>query len=102
MRPCSVCKDREALPDWDTCQLCTGMAVRAFERVSRSPGPFKPVTLVLNTVIGQLDRDLSEFLHLTEDPELDAVDAHTLKHHADDLIGVGNKALETLAERSAN
>lgn len=60
----------------------------------------KPVTLDCNQTIGQLDRDLSEFLHLTEDPDLDEVDAHTLKHHADDLIGVGKKALETLEERA--
>jgi hypothetical protein len=59
----------------------------------------KPKALGINEVIGQLDRSLSEFLHLTEEPGLDVIDAQTLKHHADDLIGVGTKALENLRER---
>lgn len=46
-------------------------------------------------LIGRLDRLLSEFLLLTESP-IDVADWQTLKHHADDLIGVGNKALATL------
>lgn len=59
----------------------------------------KTVTLDFNQMIGNLDRMLSEFLHACEDPALDQVDAHTLKHHADDLIGVGTHALKKLAER---
>lgn len=46
-------------------------------------------------VIGRLDRILSEFLLLSEGP-LDDADWQTIKHHAGDLIGVGNKALENL------
>lgn len=49
--------------------------------------------------IGTLDRVLSELLVLAGREDLDEVDAQTLKHHADDLIGVGKKALEILAER---
>lgn len=59
----------------------------------------KVVRLSTDLVIGKLDRLLSEFLHLTESAKLDEVDAHTLKHHADDLIGVGTKALDTLKRR---
>lgn len=57
------------------------------------------VNLNTDTVIGNLDKVLSEFLHLTELPGLDEIDAQTLKHHADDLIGVGRKALDTLKVR---
>lgn len=46
-------------------------------------------------VIGRLDRLLSEFLLLTKAPA-DEADRQTLKHHADDLIGVGTKALSNL------
>jgi hypothetical protein len=49
--------------------------------------------------VGLLDRVLSEYLILTEREGLDEADAQTLKHHADDLIGVGQKALKTLKER---
>jgi hypothetical protein len=59
----------------------------------------KTIYLETNNIIGRLDRILSEFLLLTERNELDEVDAQTLKHHADDLIGVGTKALETLKGR---
>lgn len=45
--------------------------------------------------IGQLDRVLSEFLGLYS-PDLDEPDRQTLKHHADDLIGVGQKMHELL------
>lgn len=50
-------------------------------------------------VIGRLDRLLSEFLCTCENNQLDIADAQTLKHHADDLIGVGQKAHEILKER---
>lgn len=49
--------------------------------------------------IGRLDRSLSEFLDLF-DGELDEPDRQTLKHHADDLIGVGNAMLEKLKKVS--
>lgn len=47
-------------------------------------------------VIGRLDRCLSEFLALYAE-DLDEPDRQTLKHHADDLIGVGQKMREELA-----
>lgn len=62
------------------------------------PG-LKSVTVDFNQMIGYLDRMLSEFLHACDDPNLDEVDAHTLKHHADDLIGVGQHAKKKLADR---
>lgn len=48
--------------------------------------------------IGRLDRILSEFLLLCEedDPLLDEANIQTLKHHSDDLIGVGNAMLKRL------
>lgn len=61
----------------------------------------QPVGETLNETIGKLDRVLSEFLLLTEGC-LDAADAQTLKHHADDLIGVGKKALDTLGKRGVS
>lgn len=39
--------------------------------------------------IGRLDRCLSEFLDLYSG-SLDEPDRQTLKHHCDDLIGMGN------------
>jgi len=50
-----------------------------------------------DVVIGKLDRSLSEFLCLYEG-DLDEPDRQTLKHHADDLIGVGQKMLSELSE----
>lgn len=50
---------------------------------------------ILDLTIGRLDRLLSEFLLLAEG-DLDEADRQTIKHHADDLIGVGKKALATL------
>ncbi len=47
-------------------------------------------------VIGRLDRSLSEFLSLFTGDN-DSPDEQTLKHHADDLIGVGQKMLKNLA-----
>jgi len=52
-----------------------------------------------NLAIGSLDRSLSEFLSLYSS-ELDHSDRQTLKHHADDLIGVGNKMHELLNTES--
>src|SRR5688572_30058428 len=45
--------------------------------------------------IGRLDRCLSEFFGLFS-AGIDEPDRQTLKHHADDLIGVGNAVLEKL------
>lgn len=45
--------------------------------------------------IGRLDRCLSEFLDLFSS-DIDNPDRQTLKHHADDLIGVGNAMLEKI------
>lgn len=47
-------------------------------------------------MIGRLDRLLSEFLVVAE-TDLDEADLQTIKHHADDLIGVGNAALKRIA-----
>ncbi len=55
-------------------------------------------------MIGRLDRLLSEFLVAVDGglEPLDLADKQTLKHHADDLIGVGNAALERLAKGSSH
>ena len=50
-----------------------------------------------DSMIGRLDRCLSEFLSAAA-TELDEPDRQTIKHHADDLIGVGKKALELIKE----
>lgn len=50
----------------------------------------------LDAMIGKLDRLLSEFLIYADDRSLDEADRQTLKHHADDLIGVGKSALRKL------
>lgn len=47
-------------------------------------------------MIGRLDRLLSEFLIEAARPELDEADRQTIKHHADDLVGVGQKALSLM------
>lgn len=47
--------------------------------------------------IGKLDRVLSEFLALY-DANLDEPNRQTLKHHADDLIGVGKKMHSELSK----
>lgn len=47
--------------------------------------------------IGRLDRCLSEFLDLFSE-SIDEPDRQTLKHHADDLIGVGGAMLEKLSK----
>jgi hypothetical protein len=46
-------------------------------------------------MIGRLDRLLSEFLVQAE-CKMDEADWQTIKHHAEDLIGVGNAALKRL------
>lgn len=46
--------------------------------------------------IGQLDRLLSKVKVWSKDETIDEANRQTLKHHADDLIGVGNKMLEIL------
>jgi hypothetical protein len=54
-----------------------------------------------DAMIGRLDRVLSEFLSAARSGELDDADIQTIKHHADDLIGVGKAALEGCATTSA-
>lgn len=54
--------------------------------------PLRPV----DVVIARLDRLLSSFLLACDSETLDEADRQTLKHHADDLIGVGTAALERL------
>lgn len=49
-----------------------------------------------DAMIGRLDRLLSEFL-IAAKSDLDEADAHTIKHHADDLLGVGGAALKAIA-----
>jgi hypothetical protein len=49
-----------------------------------------------DNMIGRLDRLLSEFLSAAKDPSLDMADKQTIKHHADDLIGVGKAALDAV------
>ena len=51
--------------------------------------------------IGKLDRVLSEMIVLSE-TELDLADHQTMKHHAEDLIGVGTKILKTLERKERN
>lgn len=46
--------------------------------------------------IGLLDRMLSELKELALDPALDAADRQTVKHHAEDCVGLGNRVLEIL------
>lgn len=50
-------------------------------------------------MIGTLDRCLSEMILASEDTTIDGPDWQTLKHHAEDMIGAGNKILENLKER---
>lgn len=55
-----------------------------------------PTVRPLDIMIGRLDRLLSEFLIHASDETLDEADIQTIKHHADDLIGVGKAALRRL------
>lgn len=55
----------------------------------------------LDRMIGRLDRLLSEFLVEAADSTLDEPDRQTIKHHADDLIGVGKRALELLGKAAS-
>lgn len=57
--------------------------------------PVTDIPRPFDLMIGKLDRLLSEFLLAAEGP-LDGPDYQTVKHHADDLIGVGNAALKRL------
>jgi hypothetical protein len=52
------------------------------------------------TVIGLLDRCLSELKILAQHPQLDESDIQTVKHHAEDCIGLGNRVLEILNDRA--
>lgn len=48
-----------------------------------------------DSMIGRLDRLLSEFL-IAAKSDLDDADRQTIKHHADDLIGVGHAAIDAI------
>lgn len=50
--------------------------------------------------VGQLDRSLSELKILSEQ-NLDQADFQTVKHHAEDCIGLGKKVLENLNKKGA-
>lgn len=51
-----------------------------------------------NQIIGELDYILSAFLLLHDDEMKSEENLQTLKHHADDLIGVGTTMLEKLGK----
>ncbi len=66
----------------------------AFELVSHFKGlladrPF-------DNMIGRLDRLLSELIDFAKNEVYDKPDEQTLKHHAEDMIGAGNKILELM------
>lgn len=82
------------------CGACNGLGTKPDKPSNGLPQRLLAPHVEINASIGELDRLLSEFLWLTEQDNLDTVDAHTLKHHADDLIGVAQKALETLRART--
>lgn len=46
--------------------------------------------------IGRLDRMLSELIESAASGSLDDPDKQTLKHHAEDMIGAGNKIIKLL------
>lgn len=49
--------------------------------------------------IGKLDRCLSELKLHALNPLLDEADIQTIKHHAEDCVGLGNRVLEILKAR---
>lgn len=48
--------------------------------------------------IGLLDRALSE-LKILALSDLDAADTQTVKHHAEDCVGLGNRVLQILESK---
>lgn len=50
----------------------------------------------MERLIGKMDRLLSESIIMSS-CLLDLADEHTLKHHAEDMIGAGKKILSNLA-----
>lgn len=52
----------------------------------------------INTEIGGLDRALSS-LKLIAMSNIDPANLQTVKHHAEDCIGLGNRVLQILAKR---
>lgn len=65
--------------------------------MSKVRGPGEDVRTAL--VIGNLDRALSE-LKLLALEDIDAADIQTVKHHAEDCIGLGQRLLEILAAKA--
>jgi hypothetical protein len=56
----------------------------------------------IDAMIGRVDRALSEILVAAgRAGELDAPDVQTLAHHADDLVGVGQKVRSLLVKIGA-
>jgi hypothetical protein len=51
--------------------------------------------------IGLLDRALSE-LKLLALSDIDAADIQTVKHHAEDCIGLGNRVLQILESKRSS
>ena len=49
-----------------------------------------------NLTIGRLDRVLSEMHSYSKDINLDIQNRQTLKHHAEDMIGLGEKIIKRL------
>lgn len=79
---------------------CTASALYLDEHLRQVEVTHEAVeaTRTFDVMIGKLDRLLSEFLiEAARGPHLDLADWQTLKHHADDLIGVGEAALKRLA-----
>ena len=52
-----------------------------------------------NLVIGTLDRVISEMLHYVETYNLDGPNIQTMKHHAEDMIGSGNKIINIIIDK---
>jgi hypothetical protein len=75
--------------DYDLAVIAERLRHTPIGRALQDLEPVRP----LDAMIGRLDRILSEFLVMAADATLDEADRQTIKHHADDLIGVGNKAL---------
>lgn len=80
--------------DGVSCTNC-GTMVHVYEQKPNMLWKDIPKLESIDLMIGRLDRLLSEFLIAAKHPK-DEADRQTLKHHADDLIGVGKAALKHL------
>lgn len=87
MNPCAVCghSRNTHLGHNNSCYDCNGCRQYVDNRID-----------VVN-MIGRLDRVLSEMKIMAINANLyDATDLQTLKHHAEDCVGLGNHVLELL------